>query len=58
MVCSFNLLKIFLMKDEAVTAIEYTLIALLIFVVIVEAVQLLGDKVLLLYDTVASVFPS
>jgi Flp pilus assembly pilin Flp len=46
------------MKDEAVTAIEYTLIALLIFVVIVEAVQLLGDKVLLLYDTVASVFPS
>lgn len=58
MVCSFNLLKIFLMNDEAVTAIEYAFIAFLIVVVIVGGVQLLGGKVLLLYDTVASVFPS
>lgn len=58
MVYSFNLLKTFLMNDGAVTAIEYAFIALLIFVVIVGAVQLLGEKVLLLYDTVVSVFPS
>ena len=46
------------MNDEAVTAIEYVLIALSIAVVIVGAVQLLGEKVLPLYNTVATVFPS
>lgn len=58
MVYSFNLLKTFLMNDEAVTAIEYAFIALLIAVVIVGAVQFLGEKVFPLYDRVASLFPS
>lgn len=58
MVYSCNLLKIFLMNDEAVTAIEYALIALLIVVVIAGAVQLLGEKVFPLYDRVASLLPS
>lgn len=58
MVYGFNLITIFLMNDEAVTAIEYAIIAGLIAVVIVGAVQALGEKASTLYNLIVSVFPS
>lgn len=58
MVYNFNLLKIFLMSDEAVTALEYAMIGVLIAVVIIGAVQIVGEKVFSLYDKVASSLPS
>ena len=57
MVYAFNLMKIFLMNDEAVTAIEYAIIAALIAAVILGAVQFLGDKVSTLYNLIASAIP-
>jgi pilus assembly protein Flp/PilA len=44
----------FLKNEEGVTAIEYGLIAALIAVVIVTAVQLVGTRLDAIFDTVAS----
>ena len=51
-----RLLK-FLKEEEGVTALEYSLIAALIFLVIVVAVTTLGGRTSDLYSTVASKMP-
>lgn len=48
------MLKRFVSEQDAVTAIEYALLAALIFGVIVVSVGLLGDNVQALYDDVAA----
>ncbi|BAL26408.1 Flp family type IVb pilin [Azoarcus sp. KH32C] len=47
----------FLAEQDGVTAIEYALLAALIFVVIVTAVGLVGTNVAALFAFVAGVFP-
>ncbi len=44
--------QVFALNDSGVTSIEYALIAALIFLVIIEAVTLLGHKVVGLYTDV------
>ncbi len=51
-----RLLK-FLKDEEGVTAIEYSLIAALIFIVIVGAVVALGSRVQDMYNNVANSMP-
>ena len=50
-------LKCFIVNDGGVTAIEYALIAALIFLVIVTSVALVGQKTLVLYQNVGAAFP-
>ncbi len=51
-----RLLK-FLKDEEGVTAIEYSLIALLIFLVIVVAVNLFASKVVGMYNIISATMP-
>jgi len=46
----------FLKAEDGATAIEYALIASLIFLVIVSAVSLLGSNVTALYNGIAAAF--
>lgn len=48
------MLKKFMSEQDAVTAIEYALLAALIFGAIVVSVGLLGDNVQALYDDIAA----
>lgn len=45
-------------EEQAVTAIEYSLLAVLIAVVIIFAVQIAGTNLYALYDRVARCVPS
>ncbi len=47
----------FLKDEEGVTAIEYSLIALLIFLVIVAAVKLFASKVGGMYNMISATMP-
>lgn len=49
-----EMLKKFMSEQDAVTAIEYALLAALIFGAIVVSVGLLGDNVQALYDDIAA----
>jgi pilus assembly protein Flp/PilA len=51
-----RLLK-FLKDEEGVTALEYSLIAALIFIVIVGAVSALGSRVQAMYNSVVNSWP-
>ena len=57
MVYCLNLMKIFLTNDEAVTAVEYAIIATLIAVVIVGGVQNLGSGASNFYKNLTSALP-
>ena len=48
-----GMLKAFLAEQDGVTAIEYALLAALIFGAIVVSVGLLGDALNVLYDDIA-----
>jgi len=48
------MLNAFLTEQDGVTAIEYALLAALIFGVIVGSVGLVGDSLKVLYDDVAA----
>ncbi|MBY0273073.1 MAG: Flp family type IVb pilin [Alphaproteobacteria bacterium] len=50
-------MKIFLTNDGAVTAIEYAIIATLIALVMVAAVQSLGSGASNFYNNITSAFP-
>lgn len=52
-----RVLSAFLAEEDGVTAIEYALLAALIFTVIVISVGLLGTKVDALFALVAAAFP-
>lgn len=47
----------FLCNQEGVAAIEYALLAALIFLVVLASVRLLGNAVGALFNTVAAIFP-
>lgn len=47
----------FCQEQDAVTAIEYALLASLIFAVIVTGVTLLGTEVKAMYDALAAAIP-
>ncbi|NMG43066.1 Flp family type IVb pilin [Aromatoleum toluvorans] len=47
----------FYQEQDAVTAIEYALLASLIFAVIVTGVTLLGTEVKAMYDALAAAIP-
>lgn len=52
-----KILGAFCSEQEGVTAIEYALLAALIFLAILASVRLLGDAVIALFNTVAAIFP-
>lgn len=52
-----QMLEAFLADQDGVTAIEYALLAALIFVVIVASVGLVGTNVSALFGLVAAAFP-
>ena len=52
-----RVLDAFLAEQDGVTAIEYALLAALIFVVILGSVKLMGTAVVALFTTVAAIFP-
>lgn len=47
----------FFADQDGVTAIEYALLAALIFLAILASVRLMGDAVVGLFNTVAAIFP-
>lgn len=47
----------FVADQDGVTAIEYALLAALIFLAILASVRLMGDAVVALFATVAAIFP-
>lgn len=49
-----NLIKNFIREEDGVTAIEYGLIAALIAVVIIVAVQLIGTNLNIIFNKVAT----
>jgi pilus assembly protein Flp/PilA len=53
-----NFIKNFINDEDGVTAIEYGLIAALIAVVIITAVQLIGTRLDLTFDAVGAALPA
>ena len=53
-----NFIKNFIQDDDGVTAIEYGLIAALIAVVIIVAVQLIGTRLDITFDNIGAKLPA